>query len=263
MIEPGTRCSLPSRAPQPRSLLPASGHRDPGQIRSDPGRPRQPPGRRSRGKRRRAECASVVTKQRRCWYVDPQTGEPAGMDVEIITVIFEAIALQDWDAVAAVMTTWSRVCSRTRSQFAGNWMGLRPERCAPVPFTNPLPVLDRDHPGAQGQPEENQAVGRASSDDPSVEIGISEGGDDQALYEQNSVPDGRVFIFPDDRDERPGRRRRTRRCLARRRFLLAELDASRRSCRRRRHVEGRRATLRPHSSTQVSPRSASSEWRTV
>ena len=73
-------------------------------------------------------------------YVDPKTGKLTGLDVEITRAIFKTMGLPDFDPVLTVMTAYIPGLLANRWDFTGNSIYLRPERCAQVPFTNPLHV---------------------------------------------------------------------------------------------------------------------------
>jgi polar amino acid transport system substrate-binding protein len=130
-------------------------------------------------------------------YVDPKTGKLTGLDIEITRAIFKTMGLPDFDPVLTVMTAYIPGLLANRWDFTGNSIYLRPERCAQVPFTNPLHVSIETALVPKGNPKKINSW-KGIVDDASIKIGIGEGSNDQALYKQDGVPDSRVSVFPDD-----------------------------------------------------------------
>ena len=130
-------------------------------------------------------------------YVDPKTGKLTGLDVEITRAIFKTMGLPDFDPVLTVMTAYIPGLLANRWDFTGNSIYLRPERCAQVPFTNPLHVSIETALVPKGNPKKISSW-KGIVDDANIKIGIGEGSNDQALYKQDGVPDSRVSVFPDD-----------------------------------------------------------------
>jgi len=130
-------------------------------------------------------------------YIDPKTGKLTGLDVEITRAIFKTMGLPDFNPVSTVMTGYIPGLLAKRYDFTGNSIYIKPERCAQVPFTNPLHVSIETALVPKGNPKKITSW-KGIVDDPSIKIGIGEGSNDQALYKQDGVPDSRVSVFPDD-----------------------------------------------------------------
>lgn len=130
-------------------------------------------------------------------FVDPNSGELTGLDVDISAAIFKTMGLPAFEPILTSSTARIPGLQAGRWDFIGNAFFILPQRCALVAFTNPLHVSIETALVAKGNPK-NISSWAGIIADRSLKIAISEGANDQQLYSQDGVPDSQVSVFPDD-----------------------------------------------------------------
>lgn len=92
-------------------------------------------------------------------FVDPNSGELTGLDVDISAAIFKTMGLPAFEPILTSSTARIPGLQAGRWDFIGNAFFILPQRCALVAFTNPLHVSIETALVAKGNPK-NISKGR-------------------------------------------------------------------------------------------------------